>query len=99
MKSTTDQSKVDGDSLHRIVLKRWLNAQIKSIGKTVDNFQNDLSDGTILIDLIQKLTFKRIRKFADDPDTRDDKLANVRILFLFLKSEKLALESICMCLI
>lgn len=93
---SVDQRKVDDVNLHQMVLKRWINAQIKSIGKTIDNLQVDLSDGSVLIELVQKLSTKRIRKFAEDAQSREDKLANVRILFLFLKGEHLTLESICM---
>lgn len=95
MSAESDQRKVDDNNLHRTVLKRWINAQIKSIGKVIDNLPLDLSDGSILIDLVQKLSTKRIRKFAEDAQSRDDKLANVRILFLFLKAERLTLDSIC----
>lgn len=83
--------------VHRTVLKRWINAQIKSIGRTIDNLNNDLIDGCILIELVQKLSSKRIRKFADDAQCRDDKLANVRILFLFLKAEHVPLDNIGKC--
>lgn len=96
MSAESDQRKVD-DNLHRTVLKRWINAQIKSIGKAIDNLPVELADGSVLIDLVQKLSTKRVKKFAEDAQSREDKLANVRILFLFLKAERLTLDSICTC--
>lgn len=97
MQATCEPNHTDSANVHRTVLKRWINAQIKSIGKAIDNLNSDLADGFVLIELVQKLSTKRIRKFADDAQCRDDKLANVRILFLFLKAEHVPLESICMC--
>lgn len=94
--ATTNEPAVD---VHRTVLKRWINAHIKSIGRAIDNLKNDLTDGCILIELVQKLSAKRIRKFADDAQCRDDKLANVRILFLFLKAEHVPLDNICKCVL
>lgn len=97
--STTNQQIDDGENVHRTVLKRWINAQIKSIGKAIDNLHEDLSDGSVLIELLQKLSMKKVRKFAEDAQSKEDKLANVRIVFLFLKAEHVPLEIICMLLV
>lgn len=97
--TTNHQIELDGENVHRTVLKRWINAQIKSIGKAIDNLHEDISDGSVLIELVEKLSTKKIRKFAEDAQSKDDKLANIRILFLFLKAEHVPLEIICMLLI
>lgn len=97
MKSMDDQttnSKITAKSIQQAAFKNWINAHIKSIGKAIDNLQDDIVDGSVLIDLVEIVSQKRIRKFADDAVSREDKLANVRILFLFLKGEHLVLDSI-----
>uniref|UniRef100_A0A1A9V6E3 Calponin-homology (CH) domain-containing protein n=1 Tax=Glossina austeni TaxID=7395 RepID=A0A1A9V6E3_GLOAU len=56
---------------------RWANEHLKTIDRSINNLETDLSDGLRLIALIEVLSQKRMPKFNKRPTFRSQKLENV----------------------
>ncbi len=54
------------DDIQREYFQNWINGQLKSRGLFVGNFQTDFTDGTLLIELLEILSGKKIR-YAKTP--------------------------------
>ncbi|XP_016320434.1 filamin-A [Sinocyclocheilus anshuiensis] len=74
---------------------RWCNEHLKSVELQIGDLKFDLSDGLILISLLEVLSHKRMfRKYHTRPTFRQLKLDNVSVALEFLDHEKVKLVSI-----
>lgn len=73
---------------------RWANEHLKCVNKHIDNLETDLSDGLLLIELIQVLSHKKLPRHNKKPVVRMQKLENVSMALDFLKSENVQLVNI-----
>uniref|UniRef100_A0A9J7XGK7 Filamin B, beta (actin binding protein 278) n=1 Tax=Cyprinus carpio carpio TaxID=630221 RepID=A0A9J7XGK7_CYPCA len=74
---------------------RWCNEHLKSVELQICDLKFDLSDGLILISLLEVLSHKRMfRKYHTRPTFRQLKLDNVSVALEFLDHEKVKLVSI-----
>ncbi|XP_058619192.1 filamin-A isoform X2 [Onychostoma macrolepis] len=74
---------------------RWCNEHLKSVELQISELKFDLSDGLILISLLEVLSHKRMfRKYHTRPTFRQLKLDNVSVALEFLDREKVKLVSI-----
>ncbi|XP_059383627.1 filamin-B isoform X3 [Carassius carassius] len=74
---------------------RWCNEHLKSVELQISDLKFDLSDGLILISLLEVLSHKRMfRKYHARPTFRQLKLDNVSVALEFLDHEKVKLVSI-----
>ncbi|TRZ01404.1 hypothetical protein DNTS_018426 [Danionella cerebrum] len=74
---------------------RWCNEHLKSVNLQIQDLKLDLSDGLVLISLLEVLSHKRMfRKYHARPTFRQLKLDNVSVALEFLDLEKVKLVSI-----
>lgn len=73
--------------IQRNTFTRWANEKLKVINKRIDDLEHDLSDGLILISLIEVLSQKKLPRHKSKPTFRSHKLENVAVALKFLKEE------------
>uniref|UniRef100_A0A1B0G258 Calponin-homology (CH) domain-containing protein n=1 Tax=Glossina morsitans morsitans TaxID=37546 RepID=A0A1B0G258_GLOMM len=73
---------------------RWANEHLKTIDRSINNLETDLSDGLRLIALIEVLSQKRMPKFNKRPTFRSQKLENVSVALKFLEDEGIKIVNI-----
>ncbi|XP_056102359.1 filamin-A isoform X1 [Rhinichthys klamathensis goyatoka] len=74
---------------------RWCNEHLRSVELQISDLKFDLSDGLVLISLLEVLSHKRMfRKYHTRPTFRQLKLDNVSVALEFLDHEKVKLVSI-----
>nr|XP_021330210.1 filamin-A isoform X3 [Danio rerio] len=74
---------------------RWCNEHLRSVNMRISDLKTDLSDGLVLISLLEVLSHKRMfRKYHTRPTFRQLKLDNVSVALEFLDHEKVKLVSI-----
>lgn len=67
---------------------------MKIVNKRIENLETDLSDGLLLIELIQILSHKKLTRYNKKPTMRMQQLENVSVALEFLKSENVQLVNI-----
>lgn len=76
---------------------RWLNAKLKTSGKqvTVSNFQKDLSDGMVLLELVEILSGEKIgNKFTKiNSKLRQHHLDRIKLVLDYLNDKKIGLSA------
>ncbi|EDW59138.2 filamin-A isoform X2 [Drosophila virilis] len=73
---------------------RWANEHLKTIDRSINNLETDLSDGLRLIALIEVLSQKRLPKYNKRPTFRSQKLENVSVALKFLQDEGIKIVNI-----
>ncbi|KAL9897671.1 filamin A protein cher isoform 2-T2 [Glossina fuscipes fuscipes] len=73
---------------------RWANEHLKTIDRSINNLETDLSDGLRLIALIEVLSQKRMPKYNKRPTFRSQKLENVSVALKFLEDEGIKIVNI-----
>ncbi|KAK5166138.1 alpha-actinin [Saxophila tyrrhenica] len=73
---------------------KWLNNKIKARNVQVNNLITDLSDGIILIHLLESLSNESLGRYASRPKLRVQRFENVNIALDFIKSRKIQLTNI-----
>ncbi|XP_052835830.1 filamin-A isoform X10 [Drosophila gunungcola] len=73
---------------------RWANEHLKTIDRSINNLETDLSDGLRLIALIEVLSQKRMPKYNKRPTFRSQKLENVSVALKFLQDEGIKIVNI-----
>ncbi|XP_017847553.1 filamin-A isoform X2 [Drosophila busckii] len=73
---------------------RWANEHLKTIDRSINNLETDLSDGLRLIALIEVLSQKRLPKHNKRPTFRSQKLENVSVALKFLQDEGIKIVNI-----
>lgn len=73
---------------------RWANEHLKTIDRSINNLETDLSDGLRLIALIEVLSQKRMPKYTKRPTFRSQKLENVSVALKFLHDEGIKIVNI-----
>lgn len=72
----------------------WVNEQLKSVGKRVDNLQTDFQDGLNLIALIEVLQGRRIGKAFQGPVNQHQMLENVQLSLNAMMDDNIKLVNI-----
>ncbi|XP_013789840.1 filamin-A-like [Limulus polyphemus] len=67
---------------------RWANEHLKSVSKTINSLETDLSDGLKLIALIEVLSGKKLPRHNKKPSFRSQKLENVSVALKFLEEDE-----------
>lgn len=73
---------------------RWANEHLKTIDRSINSLETDLSDGLRLIALIEVLSQKRMPKYNKRPTFRSQKLENVSVALKFLQDEGIKIVNI-----
>lgn len=73
---------------------RWANEHLKTIDRSINNLETDLSDGLRLIALVEVLSQKRMPKYTKRPTFRSQKLENVSVALKFLQDEGIKIVNI-----
>ena len=73
---------------------RWCNEHLMGVQKYIYNLETDLSDGVILIDLLQVLSKKTIPRYNRKPTFLHQKTENVAIALKFIEDENIRLVNI-----
>ncbi|KAI5365275.1 Putative actinin-type actin-binding domain, calponin domain, EF-hand domain, EF-hand domain pair [Septoria linicola] len=73
---------------------KWLNNKLKARDLHLDNLVSDLSDGVILIHLLEILSQESLGRYAARPKLRVQRFENVNIALDFVKSKKIQLTNI-----
>lgn len=77
----------------------WVNDRLSGSkanysGPVVANLHRDLSDGVILVKLLENLTNKRVRGFVKNPKITAQKMANIQLAFELMLSQEVKLIGI-----
>ncbi|XP_078037186.1 filamin A protein cher isoform X4 [Augochlora pura] len=80
--------------IQRNTFTRWANEKLKVINKRIDDLESDLSDGLILISLIEVLAQKRLPRHNQKPTFRSQKLENVSVALKFLDDQGIRIVNI-----
>ncbi|XP_031833925.1 filamin A protein cher isoform X5 [Nomia melanderi] len=80
--------------IQRNTFTRWANEKLKVINKRIDDLECDLSDGLILISLIEVLAQKRLPRHNQKPTFRSQKLENVSVALKFLEDQGIRIVNI-----
>ena len=67
---------------------RWANEHLKTVDKYIGSLETDLSDGLMLIALIEVLSGKKLPKHNKKPVFRSQKLENVSVALRFLERDE-----------
>ncbi|XP_043802399.1 filamin-A isoform X2 [Apis laboriosa] len=73
---------------------RWANEKLKTVNRQIDDLECDLSDGLLLISLIEVLAQKKLPKHSQKPVFRSQKLENVSVALKFLDDEGIRIVNI-----
>nr|POE76170.1 alpha-actinin-like protein 1 [Quercus suber] len=73
---------------------KWLNSKLKIRNVSITDLVTDLSDGTILIHLLEILSQESLGRYAARPKLRVQRFENVNIALDFIKSRKIQLTNI-----
>ncbi|EME42984.1 hypothetical protein DOTSEDRAFT_72410 [Dothistroma septosporum NZE10] len=73
---------------------KWLNNKLKARNVQIDNLVTDLSDGIILIHLLEILSQESLGRYAARPKLRVQRFENVNIALDFIKARKIQLTNI-----
>ncbi|XP_076379060.1 filamin A protein cher isoform X4 [Megalopta genalis] len=80
--------------IQRNTFTRWANEKLKVINKRIDDLECDLSDGLVLISLIEVLAQKRLPRHNQKPTFRSQKLENVSVALKFLEDQGIRIVNI-----
>jgi filamin len=67
---------------------RWADEHLKRVGKRIVDLEKDLSDGLLLISLVELLSGKKIEQYNKQPTRRVHKFENVTNVLHFLEHEE-----------
>ncbi|KXL46203.1 hypothetical protein M433DRAFT_139599 [Acidomyces richmondensis BFW] len=73
---------------------KWLNNKLNTRQVHINDIVNDLSDGVILIHLLEILSQESLGRYASRPKLRVQRFENVNIALDFIKSRKIQLTNI-----
>lgn len=72
----------------------WVNEQLTSTGRTVDNLATDFCDGVKLVALIEALQFRKIGRVYTKPRSKIQMLQNVQLAFEAIAEDQIRLVNI-----
>ncbi|XP_067668452.1 filamin-A-like isoform X2 [Haliotis asinina] len=72
----------------------WVNEQLTTSGRTVDNLATDFCDGVKLVALIEALQFRKIGRVYTKPRSRIQMLQNVQLAFEAIAEDQIRLVNI-----
>ena len=88
---TTERDLAD-DAQWKLIQKntfsRWANEHLKTVGKSITDLENDLSDGLRLLYLIEVLAGKKFKHINKRPNFRTQKLENVTMALQYLEGDE-----------
>jgi len=90
----SDHAKVDANMCTEKTFGKWLNSKLKSRDVQISNLLTDLSDGVILIHLLEILSNESLGRYAARPKLRVQRFENVNIALDFIKGRKIQLTNI-----
>lgn len=67
---------------------RWANEHLKLVSGYIGDLERDLSDGLLLIALVEVLARKKLPKYNKKPSFRSQKLENVSLVLKFLQEDE-----------
>ena len=73
---------------------RWCNEHLRHQGIIIDDLEVELSDGLRLINLLEVLSQKKMKRSNNKAKLRAQKLENVKVALDFIASEKIKLVNI-----
>jgi len=76
------------EDIQRNTFKRWLNNQLKHTDIQVGDLAEDLEDGLVLINVVEKLAGRKMGKYNKTANFRVKKLENVSIALKFLEDDE-----------
>nr|POE65055.1 alpha-actinin-like protein 1 [Quercus suber] len=85
---------IENTSCFQVLVVLWLNSKLKIRNVSITDLVSDLSDGTILIHLLEILSQESLGRYAARPKLRVQRFENVNIALDFIKSRKIQLTNI-----
>lgn len=85
--------------IQRITFINWINDRLSGSkssysGHLVENIQEDLKDGLLLVKLLENLSGRKLRGYVKNPSFAAQKLANLNIAFELMNAENVKLIGI-----
>lgn len=80
--------------METIVFTRWINFVLQSCGRLnlISDIHCDLSDGVVLVDVLECITGKRIDDAHRNVTLHEQKVENVELIQQFLEKENVELQ-------
>lgn len=80
--------------MEHVVFMRWINFVLQSCGRVylIRNIHTDLSDGTVLIDVLECITGKQIAAAHRNATLHKQKVENIILIQRFLEVENVELS-------
>jgi len=84
----------DRTEIQKKTFTRWVNTHLADRNLKIDDLTTDLADGTKLIQLLEIISGKKIRKWKKNPKMFAQKLENLNKCINFIKKEGIVIVNI-----
>ncbi|KRX66982.1 Filamin-A, partial [Trichinella sp. T9] len=89
------RDKAKWKTIQQNTFTRWVNERLKMVDCSVNNLETDLTDGLLLIRLLEVLSKKKLPRYNKKPNFRSQRLENVSVALSFLETvERIKLVNI-----
>jgi len=85
---------MDRSEIQKKTFTRWMNTHLSDRDLEIKELNEDLQDGLKLIQLLEIISGKRIKKYKKKPQNKLQKIENLNIALKFVKKEGLTLVNI-----
>ncbi|KRZ33570.1 Filamin-A, partial [Trichinella pseudospiralis] len=79
------RDKAKWKTIQQNTFTRWVNERLKAVDCSVNNLETDLSNGLLLIRLLEVLSKKKLPRYNKKPNFRSQRLENVSVALTFLE--------------
>ncbi|XP_003378852.1 filamin [Trichinella spiralis] len=80
------RDKAKWKTIQQNTFTRWVNERLKMVDCSVNNLETDLTDGLLLIRLLEVLSKKKLPRYNKKPNFRSQRLENVSVALSFLET-------------
>lgn len=95
---TISESNYSWQEIQRSTFTNWCNTVLKDSNIKINNIYDDLTDGTVLIQMYQVLSGKKVRRYNKNPKILQHVMENLDIVMKCFKEDGLSLVNIGICL-
>ncbi|OUC44997.1 hypothetical protein D917_02075 [Trichinella nativa] len=95
LEAIQSRDKAKWKTIQQNTFTRWVNERLKMVDCSVNNLETDLTDGLLLIRLLEVLSKKKLPRYNKKPNFRSQRLENVSVALSFLETvERIKLVNI-----
>lgn len=80
--------------IQRNTFTNWCNAWLEQRNLKIQNLENDLSDGLILVNLYELISNRKLKKYFQKPKSYSQKIENISIVFSAIENDKMNIVNI-----